>query len=310
MSERRWFQAVCCLAYLLIVLFLVGGLGCSSSPTVQDRSDTDEEFERTSRAARMAFDTGKLQQAVDLYNQALDRAYVLDDLNAIVDSKYNLAVCLTRLGSYGQALEQVNQAKAELDRTNRSIPADILLLEATIVYRMDELDNAWQLTEMILLDASRLSEAVQSKTHFLRGLIAVERGDIHQLRHEITALGKPSAVGLRADREELLGRLAVAEGNWREAMGAFDNTVAFRRDDFDYREMANALALAAWACEQAGKLSEASKRYLRAGRSAAQQGGNHNATNWLTRAEKLAAEAGDETTAKQARTYRKWLETP
>ena len=116
MNERRRFLTVNCLAGLLLTLTLFGGGGCSSSPTVQDRSDTDEEFERTSRAARMAFDTGKLQQAVDLYNQALERAYVLDDLNAIVDSKYNLAVCLTRLGLYGQALEQVNQAKAELDQ--------------------------------------------------------------------------------------------------------------------------------------------------------------------------------------------------
>ena len=74
--------------------------------------------------------------------------------------------------------------------------------------------------------------------------------------------------------------------------------------------MANALALAARACEQAGKLSEASKRYLRAGRSAAQQGDNGDALSWLNRAEKLAEEAGDESTAKQARSYRKWLESP
>ena len=53
---------------------------------------------------------------------------------------------------------------------------------------------------------------------------------------------------------------------------AFDKTAEYRRDDFDYSEMVNALALGAWACEQAGKLSDASRRYLRAGRSAAQQG--------------------------------------
>lgn len=310
MSERRWFQTVCCLTWLWSIFFLVGGLGCSSSPNEQNRPEVDEEFARTSRAARMAFDNGHLQQAVDLYNQALERAYVLDDLNAIVDSKYNLAVCLTKQGLYGRALEQVNQAEGELDRTNRSIPADILLLEATIVYRMNELDNAWQLTEMILLDANRLSGAVQSKTHFLRGLIAGERGDIDQLRGEIAALGTPSTAGLQADREELVGRLATAQSAWNEAIEAFDRTAEFRRDDFDYSEMANALALAAWACEQAGQLSEASKRYLRAGRSAAQQGEKDPASKWLTLAEKIAGEAGDELTAKQARSYRKWLEAP
>ena len=310
MNDRRRFHAVCCLACLFCAIFLVGGVGCSSAPTEQSRSGVDEEFERTNRAARMAFDNGRLQQAVGLYNQALERAYVLDDLNAIVDAQYNLAVCLIGLNSYVEALERVNQSKAELARTNQSIPADILLLEATIVYRMGKLDDAWQLTDKILLDPSRLSEAVQSKTHFLRGLIAGERDDINQLRNEIASLGTPSTVGLRADREELVGRLAMAESNWNEAIEAFDSTAEFRRDDFDYSEMVNALALAAWVCEQAGKLSEASKRYLRAGRSAARQGENRDALNWLNRAEKLAGEAGDEPTAKQARSYRKWLEAP
>jgi tetratricopeptide (TPR) repeat protein len=295
---------------LFCAIFLVGGVGCSSAPTEQSRFEVDEEFERTNRAARMAFDTGKLQQAVGLYQQALERAYILDDLNAIVDSQYNLAVCLTGLNSYVEALERVNQSKAELARTNQNIPADILLLEATIVYRLGKLDDAWQLTDKILLDPSRLAEAIQSKTHYLRGLIAGEWDDINQLRLEIASLGKPSTAGFRADREELVGRLAMAQSNWNEAIEAFDRTAEFRRDDFDYSEMVNALALAAWACEQAGKPSEASKRYLRAGRSAARQGENRDALNWLNRAEKLAQEAGDEATAKQARSYRKWLEAP
>jgi tetratricopeptide (TPR) repeat protein len=310
MIDRCRLHAVCGLTCLVCVIFLVAGVGCSSAPTEQSRSEVDEEFERTNRAARMAFDNGRLQQAVDLYTQALQRAYVLDDVNAIVDSQYNLAVCLAGLHAYVEALERVDQSKAELVRTNQSIPADILLLEATILYRMGKIDDAWQLTDKILLEPSRLSEAVQSKTHFLRGLIAGERNDIHQLRQEIASLGEPSTVGLRADREELMGRLAMAESNWNEAVEAFDRTADFRRDDFDYSEMANALALAAWACEQAERPSEASKRYLRAGRSVARQGENRDALNWLNRAEKLAGEAGDESTAKQARAYRKWLEAP
>ena len=238
------------------------------------------------------------------------RAYVLDDVNAIVDSQYNLAVCLVRLDDYNQALEQINQSRAELTRTGRSIPADILLLEATIVYRMGKLDDAWQLTDTLLLTPGPLTEAVRSKTHFLRGLIAGEWDDINQLRQEIQSLGTPSTAGLQADRQELVGRLAMAESNWKAAINAFDSTAEFRRDDFDYSEMVNALALAAWACERAGKLSEASKRYLRAGRSAARQGGSREALNWLNRAERLAGEAGDELTAKQARSYRKWIEAP
>ena len=310
MNDRRRFHAVCCLACLFIVIFLVGGLGCSSSPTVQDRSDTDEEFERASRAARMAFDTGKLQQAVGLYQQALERAYILDNSQAIVNTQYNLAVCLAGLQSYGKALERVRQAESELADVDQSIPADILLLEATLLYRLDRQEEARRLTDQVLTESNPISAAVQSKAHFLRGLMAARRGDTQQLRQEIAALGKPVTAGLRADREELMGRLAMAESNWNEAVEAFDRTAEFRQDNFDYSEMVNALALAARACEQAGKLSEASKRYLRAGRSAAQQGENRDALNWLNRAEKLAGEAGDESTAKQARAYRKWVEVP
>jgi tetratricopeptide (TPR) repeat protein len=308
MTEGQRRHGIFHLAGLCVVIILIGGVGCSSSPIEQSRAEVDEEFERVNRAARTAFDHGRFRQAADLYNQALERAYVLDDVNAIVDSQYNLAVCLIGLNSYVEALDRVNQSRAELTRAGRGIPADILLLEATIVHRMGKLDDAWQLTDKILLDPSRLSEAVRGKTHFLRGLIAGEWDDINQLRQEIVSLGTPSVVGLQADREELVGRLAMAQSNWNEAIEAFDKTAEFRRDDFDYSEMVNALALGAWACEQAGKLSDASRRYLRAGRSAARQGESREALNWLSRAEKLAGKAGDELTAKEARSYRKWLE--
>jgi tetratricopeptide (TPR) repeat protein len=310
MNESQGLHGIRCLAWFWVVIIIVGGVGCSSSPIEQRRAEVDEEFERINRAARTAFDHGRFRQAADLYNQALERAYVLDDVTAIVDSQYNLAVCLVRLHDYDQALEQVNQSRAELTRAGRDIPADILLLEATTFYRMGKLDDAWQLTDTILLDPDRLTEAIQSKTHFLRGLIAGEWDDINQLRQEILSLGTPSTAGLQADREELVGRLALSQNNWNGAIEAFDKTAEYRRDDLDYGEMVNALALAAWACEQAGKLSEASKRYLRAGRSAARQGESREALNWLSRAEKLAGEAGDDVTAKEARSYRKWIDKP
>jgi len=310
MNERRRFLTVNCLAGFLLTLTLFGGGGCSSSPTVQDRSNIDEEFERTSRAARMAFDTGKLQQAVGLYQQALERAYIFDNSQAIVNTQYNLAVCLAGLQSYDKALEKVRQAESELADVDQSIPADILLLEATLLYHLDRQEEARRLTDQVLTESNPISAAVQSKAHFLRGLMAARRGDTQQLRKEIVALGKPATAGLRADREELVGRLSMAEGNWNEAVEAFDRTAEFRQDNFDYSEMVNALALAARACEQAGKLSEASKRYLRAGRSAARQERNRDALNWLNRSEKLAGEAGDEPTARQARSYRLWLESP
>jgi tetratricopeptide (TPR) repeat protein len=310
MNDWRQPLSINCFAFFLLIFIYLALFGCGSSTPVRTQSSVDEEFERINQVARMAFDNGRLQQAVELYEQALGRAYILDDLNAIVDSKYNLAVCYTGLNDYRQALERVNQAKAELSRANRRIPADITLLEATIQHLLGNLVEAQRLTDQILIESNRASAAVLSKTHFLRGLIANETGDIDQLRDAISYLETPAAIGLRADSEELVGLLSMAEGNWNEAIEAFDQTAEFRREDFDHSGMVNALAQAAQACERAGKWSEASKRYLRAGRSAAQQGQNLDALRWLNRAEQLAAQTGDELTAKQARSYRKWLQNP
>ena len=94
MTEGQRFHAMCYLAWLFLVIILVGGVGCSSSPTEQSRAEVDEEFERMNRAARAAFDHGRFRQAADLYNQALERVYVLDDVIAIVDSQYSRSVCL------------------------------------------------------------------------------------------------------------------------------------------------------------------------------------------------------------------------
>ena len=105
------------------------------------------------------------------------------------------------------------------------------------------------------------------------------------------------------------GRLAMAENNWDAAIQAFDSSARRRREKLDYRKMAQALALAAGACDQAGKPSNASKRYFRAGRSAVRQGNNQDAIKWLERAEQLAGQAGDESLKQEARAYLKSLQT-
>ena len=142
------------------------------------------------------------------------------------------------------------------------------------------------------------------------GLIADQHGDTDQLGREIDALAKSAASGRRADREELTGRLAMAEGNWEAAIEAFDHTVRLRREDLAYGKMAQALALAADACHRAGKASGAATRYFQAGRSAVQQGNHRDAIKWLNRAVQFAGQAGDETLKQEARAYLKILETP
>jgi tetratricopeptide (TPR) repeat protein len=258
----------------------------------------------------MAYDNGQLEQAANLYRQALNRAYLRDDRKAVVDAQYNLAVCMLGLRSYDGALVWVHRAQNELLRGEQNIPADILLLEAVILFRTGKPDDALRISDQILAASQRPPVAVEGKTHFLRGLIAAQRGDTDQLGREIDALAKSGDPGGRADRDELNGRLAMVEGNWEVAIEAFDQTVRLRRENHDYGEMAQALALAAEACQHAGMPARAATRYLRAGRSAVQQGNHQDAKKWLNRAVELAGQAGKKSLKQEAGVYLKSIQNP
>ena len=198
-------------------------------------------------------------------------------------------------------MELVIQAREELSRAAQPVPNDILLLEATILFRRGQLEKAWQMTENILQTPAMISSPVQSKIHFLRGLIASDRSDLVKLKLEIDALGKPNSPALQADQQELIGNLSLAQHKWDEAVLAFDEAAALRRQIFDYRGMAKALAKAGEACERGGRSVPAARRFLRAGQSAARQEDPHQARVWLGRAAGLAEQGGDGKLAQEAR---------
>ncbi len=300
MTHSQAFGLNSCLIRLLIVISLLTSAGCGSRPTAPSGPPVDKDLERTNRAARTAFENGRIQQAAALYRQTLERAYLRDDLTAAIDAKYNLALCLTLLQFDREALELVKQAVEELTAAGRPVPPDILLLKATIRYRLGQSQAAWQLTEDIFNGTKAISSEVQSKTRFLRGLIANDRGDTAILSTEISALAKSDSPVVRADREELIGHLAMMERRWNEAVLAFDEAAALRRQVLDYRGMVKVLAKAGEASERAGRLVPASRRYLRAGQSAALQGDKDKARMWLNRAAKLAEQGGDENIAREA----------
>ena len=298
-ASLRRGRSIALILLLLIAFFCAQG--CGSQRATQPGPPVDKDLERTNRAARTAFKNGRIRQAANLYRQTLERAYLRDDLAAATDARYNLAVCLILLESDPEALELVIQARQELARAGQPAPTDILLLEATIRYRLGNLQAAWQLTEDILQATDAIPGTVKSKTHFLRGLIAKERGDTLKLTEEIAALANSKSAVIRADREELVGHLALMERRWDEAVLAFDEAAALRRQTLDYRGMVKALAKAGEACERAGRLIPASRRFLRAGQSAALQGNADQAEIWLTRAAQLAEKGGDDNIAQKAR---------
>ena len=192
-------------------------------------------------------------------------------------------------------------------RAGRGNSLDFLLLEATILHRRGDLDEAWKITDQILSLPTQASLVIISKTHFLRGLMASNQGDMDQLRTAIAALGQPKKLQLRADRQELVGHLALAEQNWDAAIEAFDGATHLRREALDYRGMVKALALTGKASEKAGRAKEASISYLRAGRSALLQGQFDSALKWLNQSAQLANNAGETQIVQEARIYLRQL---
>ena len=276
---------------------------CGSSPQVQEQAAGDPGLERLNQAARQAFDRGRITQAASLYRRALERALVRDDTKAVVDAQYNLALCLARWGAHDEALRHIGQAETELSISDQHRLADLLLLKALLYYKTARPDDAWEVTRQILSMAHQTAPDVRSRTHYLRGLIAAERGDMGQLRDEIAALGNPGNPILRGDLMELNGHLAMGEQNWDAAVKAFDGAASLRRETLDYATMARVLALAAEASSKAGNATAAAQRFLRAGRSAGLQEDYKAARLWLGHAERLAAEAGEDEIAHEARLY-------
>ena len=293
---------------LLMTIAVLTISGCGSSAQRQEGPPADADLARFNGAARQAFDAGLLRQAEKFYRMALDQAYLRDDTGAILDARYNLAVCLMNLQSYEEALAVVQYGYAEMRLAGRGRSVDYLLLEATILHRRGVLDDARQITDQILSASIPESAVIHRQTHFLRGLIAAEQDDLDGLRAAIIALGQPEELQLRADRQELLGRLAMAEQNWDAAGSAFDSAADLRREALDYREMVRALAWGGKANEKAEHHREAGIRYLRAGRSAFLQNQFDDARKWLNQAAQLAETAGDDQIIQEALSYLQEIE--
>lgn len=303
----RSFYKVVFIGLLMTVAVLILS-GCGSSAPRQEGPAVDADLERFNRAARQAFDKGRLRQAANFYRMALDRAYVRDDTAAILDAQYNLALCLMNLQSYEEALAVVQRADTEMTLTGRDRSADFLLLEATILHRRGNSNEAWKITDQILSASTPASSVIKRRTHFLRGLIAGDQGDLDRLRAAITALGQPKELQLRADRQELLGRLAMLEQNWVEAGDAFDTAANLRREALDYRGMVRAMVWGGESNEKAGRNREAAIYYLRAGRSAFLQNQLDDAQKWLNRAAQLANTAGEDQIVQEAHSFLRQIE--
>jgi len=267
---------------LLLGMVLFAACGGSKPPAQPE----DRTFQRDTRAGRLALEQERPEEAIDQYRLALRRAEERDDLPAIGDLGYDLAVAELAADKPKDALATVRATRAELQRRGAAVFADFDLAEATALYRTGAPADADAL-------AARVQETAgpaAARASLLRGLIADERGDVPGLRAATAALAKPTTKTQEADAAELTARLRLREADPAGARAEAERSAELRRAALDYRGVARALSVAAAAARAGGDMAGAADLYLRAGRSAAAHGDAVQARLWLDQASALATD--------------------
>jgi tetratricopeptide (TPR) repeat protein len=267
--------------------------GCTAAaPAPEPAEPVDQELMSGWQLARFAFEERQYDQAAGLYTRVLERAYASDDLGAIGDVGYELAVVRLRQLDASAAALQARQTRNELRRRGEEPFAELYLVEAVALYELGEPAGAEAMADQAIALASGPGDAVARRAWFLNGRIAADRADKAGVARALAALGRAQNPELQADRLELVGRQGLLDDRPDRALPAFRTSADLRRDAKDYLGMARVLALAGEAAERAGMASEAADLYFRAGRSAEVEGGPADARRWLGAAARLAETTG------------------
>jgi tetratricopeptide (TPR) repeat protein len=281
----------------LILLFA----GCGSTAPPQQPEPLDRDLMSGWRLARFAFEQGQYDQAAGLYARVLERAYERDDLGAIGEVGYELAVVRLRQHDPRAAADQAMRTREELRRRGAAPFAELYLVEAVALYEAGDRDSAEVMADQVIELAPAPSGPLVDRALFLRGRIAADRADTAGVSRALAQLGNAQNAELRADRLELLGRLNLLEDRPERALPAFREGADLRREVEDYVGMARALALAGEAAHSTGRAAEAADLYFRAGRSAELEGNHAEARRWLDSAARLAAKSGQAEILSQAK---------
>ena len=269
--------------WLILLPLLVAGCG-GSAPDAS--MPIDETLQQETHAGRLAFELERDEEAVTQFRAALARAQERDDLDAIADNGYNLAVAELHANAPDRALADARATRLELERrAAKPFPA-LQLAEATALYRTGAVTEADRMAQVV--QRSEDAQAAARAT-FLRGLIADDRGDLTGLATAAHALDAAETPPFEADASEIAARLALRHGDAALARQQAARAAELRQTTLDYRGLARALALEGAAAERIGDKTAAADLFLRAGRSAAMQGDKSDARVWLGHAASLAA---------------------
>lgn len=283
------------LAQALMVSLLPMMTCCGGKPPPEQPDDVT--LRQSARAADLAYSLEHPEEAIAQYQRALERARARDDVDAIGDNGYNLAVAQLAANQPRQALATTRMIRAELARRGKGSFFALDLAEATALYRLGDVPAADTLAARA---EGGTDPAVCARASFLRGLIADETGNTAGLEQALARLARPVSDDQRADFDELEARRYLRQRAFTAAVTDALSAADTRRKLVDYRGMARALSVAAAAQFAAGSTEAAAELYMRAGQSAAAQGDMASARIWLGQALQLGHDSASREAARSA----------
>lgn len=279
------------------IFVALSAAACGSNNEPEAPQPADQTLARHEEAGDIAVSLDRPESAVTQYQQALKRAEARDDLKAIAELSFSLAVAQLHANRPEDALATAARAQGEIARRGGTPMPALSLAEASAHYRTGNIERADQIAAE--LEQNGASEFADGAS-YLRGMIADERNDVAGLKAALDRIADQTTPVRRADRAELQARLDLHQDNYGRARLAALEAAGIRQDTLDYRGMARALSIAALAAERDRDFEGAADLYLRAGRSAAAQSDPETAKPWLERALAVTRNAETADTVKAA----------
>jgi tetratricopeptide (TPR) repeat protein len=282
---------------LIPLISLILMAGCASPAPEPDLPD-DPALARLTQAGWRAFEQNRIDAAIGIYEQALERSYVLDDPLEIGNAAYNLAVALMNLGEFERAHELLREADLELTRADQPL-ADVLLVKATLAYWQQQPEQALAHLEDLATDPrSRPAPFHHAQAALVRGKIAADQENLPTAARALEnakrfAPADPGSEFL-ARMDELNGRINLLQNRPLAAAEAFDREAEKWRTIRHFTDMVQALVRAAEAWNLAQNHGRSADRYFRAARSSFAQGQEQEALEYATLAATRAEQAGDQ----------------
>ncbi|GLQ64527.1 hypothetical protein NKW55_01505 [Gluconobacter kondonii] len=239
------------LACTALVVLTLGG--CSSS-TATKGAKPDQPYEDAMDTGKAVYGIGQASQAEAQYRTAMDRALMRDDAVAIHEAGFNLATVLLAQDKPQKALQSLGETETALSLRNVSDTSDLAVIRAAALYRLHDTVFASQAVQRALQSSDR---GIRERALYLSGLIAADQKQSAALRQRANDLATFHDNEATIDRQELLARLHLSQGQPELASNEALSVVKSRRDALDYRGMRQALTLAADAAEAAGHSRQA-----------------------------------------------------